>query len=135
MNDIETGAPAEAVRTQVARDAARRYLANEHRVLLRTLDPRKVAGIVHIEAWSALGLEQADDDLIQETIDQIKAARVTYTWDGEQPACGAESKDLLAQMGCKPCSLPAGHDQHRYPYPMPARPASPSGTEANDARP
>lgn len=40
---------------------------------------------------------------------------------GEQPLCGAEPDGVIAELGCGPCKLPAGHDGHRYPYPMTTR--------------
>jgi hypothetical protein len=115
----------EVERAKVARDAARRYLTNEHRVLLRTLDKRHVEDAVQIEACGTLDPDQVDDELIRAAIEQIKAVRVSYTWDGEQPACSAEPDALGIELGCKPCSLPAGHDGHRYPYPMPLAPGLP----------
>lgn len=116
---------------EFARAAARRFLAREHRILLRTLVRDDVARAVFEEA-AACGIEDpADVDLtlVQAAVDQVAAVRVEYGWFGEEPICGAEPETLLAQMGCKPCSLPAGHDGHQYPYPIPARS---SETEENE---
>ena len=107
---------------ELARAAARRFLAREHQALVRTLDRRAVATAVFLETALA---GDPDPSLIDATIEQIKAARIGYMWRGEEPMCGAEPEDLLAEMGCKPCSLPAGHDGHRYPYPMPLAPGLP----------
>jgi hypothetical protein len=128
MTDLQ---PASLTPDQVepARAAARRFLAREHQALIRTINRREVATAVFLETALA---GDPDPNLIDATIEQIKAVRVDYTWRGEEPICGAVPEDMLAEMGCKPCSLPAGHDGHRYPYPMPARPTAPGGTEAVD---
>lgn len=106
----------------LARAAARRVLDQEHRIAVRTLDRRQVVGAVNVEAWGG-EVTHADVDAAMMA---IRTVRVTYSWadeDAENP-CGAEPEAVLAEMGCKPCSLPAGHDGHRYPYPMSQRSAS-----------
>lgn len=129
MTDAATPTPEPDL--ALARAAVRRFLADEHRILLRTLVREDVARAVYAEAMMRDEVDPGDVDagLVQAAIEQVKAVRVTYAWYGEEPTCGAEPQELLAEMDCKPCSLPAGHDAHRYPYPLPARPEQPS-TEA-----
>ncbi len=122
---------ASAATLELARAAARRYLAREHRILLHTLVRDDVAWAVAQEMCSIEGGGDPTPDVVEAAIEQIKTVRVAYAWFGEEPICGAEPGQELADMGCKPCSLPAGHDQHRYPYPMPARPALPPGKPTN----
>jgi hypothetical protein len=120
----DTATPTPGPDLDLARAAVRRLLADEHRILLRTLVRDDVARAVYAEAMMRDGVDPGDVDagLVQTAIEQIKAVRVTYAWYGEEPTCGAEPEELLAGMGCKPCGLPAGHDAHRYPYPLPAAP-------------
>ena len=119
---------------RLARAAARRYLAREHRILLRTLVRDDVAWAMAQELFSIEGGGDPTPDAVEAAIEQIKTVRVTYAWFGEEPICGAEPEGVLAEMGCKPCSLPAGHDLHRYPHPMPARPEAP-GAKLDDGGP
>lgn len=116
-----------AENAEIARAAARRFLAREHAVLLRTIVRDDVAWAVIQEMWGIGNEGEPSPAVVEAVIEQIKAVRVDYAWNGEEPTCGAEPEQLLGEMGCKPCSLPAGHGGHRYPYPMPARP---SATEA-----
>ncbi len=114
-------APTTLELARLARAAARRYLAREHRILLRTLVRDDVAWAMAQELCSIEGGGDPTPEVVEAAIEQIKAVHVTYAWFGEEPICGAEPGQELADMGCKPCSLPAGHDLHRYPYPMPSK--------------
>lgn len=79
----------------LARAAARRYLATEHRVIVRTVDRHYVAEAVLAEA-AAQGIDdRADIDIsvLDAAIEQIKAARVSITWVGEGAAPGEATKN------------------------------------------
>lgn len=103
------------------RAAARRFLDGEHRILLRTIVREDVARAVYLETMMRTDDDPGDVDagLVEATIEQIMGAKPSYAWAGEGPTCGAEPDALDVQLGCKPCGLPAGHDGHRYPWPMP----------------